>query len=149
MSPTSSPRSMPATAPKPSCSPDVADSDKLTDAPWLMKRGPPRTGVGLPAMRSTFVERRDCRSVLQPNGLVFDSRLELAQPRLVLPRVVGAEQQLRTGDQRHPHVGLGAATVAPVAGGKRTGGQCGGHGTFSLLLDVRRSASTYVFPVQS
>ena len=55
----------------------------------------------------------------------------------MLPCVVGAEQQLATGLELHPQVGLGTAAVAAVA--CRQGGGLGGNGSGHIgLISLHR-----------
>jgi hypothetical protein len=45
-----------------------------------------------------------------------DDERDLGELVLVLPGVVGAEQQLSSGEELDLDVGLGSATIAPIVG---------------------------------
>ena len=75
------------------------------------------------AAGSALVGRCDAGSPLEPTTLVLDVNRHLAQGLLVLAPVVGAEQELTAGPEPDAHVRLGAAAVAAVLGGQRTGGR--------------------------
>jgi hypothetical protein len=88
-------------------------------------RGPLRLGeVELSALRV----RRRLRRVGELVGLVDERHGDLLELVTVLPRVVGAEQELATGLELYAEVGLSSATVAAVRGGERRArGNCSGH----------------------
>ena len=48
----------------------------------------------------------------------MDDERHLGELVLVLPRVVGAEEQLGPGEELSLNVGLGAATIAPIISGE-------------------------------
>src|SRR5690606_22674582 len=95
---------------------------------------------------SALVRVRGRRGRLEPVGLVVDVG-EFTQRRDVLAGVVRAEEQLAATVQGGPHVGLCAATVAPVGGTQGSGGQQSVHVVYlsfvssvvSILVGLSRS----------
>src|SRR5205807_4598963 len=82
---------------------------------------------GVWPVRSALVRRSRLRDIAQAGEVVLDLGTDLAEPGLVLVPVVAAEEQIKTGIERRPDVGLGAAAVAAVGCGERTRGKCRGH----------------------
>src|SRR5829696_5049337 len=82
--------------------------------------------------RSSWTASLRCRVIRSDVLAPYDLDRDLANLRVVLPRVVAAEDQVATAGQDDTDLGLGPAPVTPVArGGWRRGGrgrQCRRHG---------------------
>src|SRR5215204_5256828 len=94
--------------------------------------GPPRSADTSRPPRSPWTASLRCRVIRSDVLAPYDLDRDLANPRVVLPRVVAAEDQVAAAGQDDTDLGLGPAPVTPVArGGWRRGGrgrQCRRHG---------------------
>jgi hypothetical protein len=119
-----------------------APQTRLLETPLVPKQArAPSSGRGPRValeLWSALVDRGDGRNLGQSLGLVVDAFADLAEFVLVLVPVVGAEEEVRTGEQYGADISLRATAVTPVSSCQRTSGdhwgRCGHVGTSSFCL---------------